>query len=152
MPTLTSGQLDHYRENGYILVEDLLDPATDLNLVLREHGCIERVAGNRCAGLLHHCQGAGFGLYIQDEHIDQDRIFTAEMKRGDMLFMHRRTCHSSLPNISNEVRISFDLRYNPSGQPTGRPLFPGFIARSRKDPSRELPPFNRWRSGDPVCA
>ena len=72
------------------------------------------------------------------------------------------------------MRISFDLRYNPTGQPTGRPLFPGFVARSRKDPSRELrdpeawaqlwydarkdlsdrdlPPFNRWRSGDPVCA
>ncbi|MDP6699817.1 MAG: phytanoyl-CoA dioxygenase family protein, partial [Candidatus Latescibacteria bacterium] len=104
----------------------------------REHGCIEVVAGSHRTGLLHHCQGAGFGLYIQDQHIDQDRVFTAEMKRGDVLFMHRRTCHSSLPNISTEVRISFDLRYNPSGQPTGRPLFPGFGARSRKDPWREL--------------
>ena len=36
MPTLTPGQLDHYRENGYVFVEDLLDPATDLNPVLRE--------------------------------------------------------------------------------------------------------------------
>ena len=123
---------------------------------------------------MHHCQGAGFGLYIQDQHSNQDRIFTAEMKRGDVLFMHRRTCHSSLPNVSDEVRISFDLRYNPTGQPTGRPLFPGFGARSRKDPTRELrdpeswaqfwydarqelsarelPPFNRWHTSDPVCA
>ena len=36
MPTLTPGQLDHYRENGYVFVEDLLDPATDLSPVLRE--------------------------------------------------------------------------------------------------------------------
>ena len=32
MPTLTSGQLDHYRENGYILVEDLLDRTPKLLL------------------------------------------------------------------------------------------------------------------------
>ena len=96
---------------------EMLTVWVPLTNAFREHGCIEVVAGSHRAGLLHHCQGAGFGLYIQDQHIDQDRIFTAEMKRGDVLFMHRRTYHSSLPNISNEVRISFDLRYNPSGQP-----------------------------------
>ena len=57
---------------------------------------------------------------------------------------------------------------------TGRPLFPGFVARSRQDPASELrnpdawaqlwyetreklstlnpPAFNRWPSDDPVCA
>ncbi|MCY4604951.1 MAG: phytanoyl-CoA dioxygenase, partial [Gemmatimonadetes bacterium] len=73
-----------------------------------------------------------------------------------------------------QVRISFDLRYSPTGQPTGRPLFPGFVARSRKDPQSELrdpeawaqswydarerltdknlPSFNRWPFEDPTCA
>jgi hypothetical protein len=111
---------------------------------------------------------------VQDKHLDPDRVVTAQMKRGDVLFMHRLTCHSSLPNVSDKVRISFDLRYNPTGQPTGRPLFPGFVARSRQDPTSELrdaeawaqswydtreklsrvdvPTFNRWPSNDPVCA
>ena len=172
------GATPWHQDNGVALPEaddtEMLTVWVPLTNAFREHGCVEVVAGSHRDGLLHHCQGAGFGLYIQDKYIDQGRVFTAEMKRGDVLFMHRRTCHSSLPNVSKEVRISFDLRYNPSGQPTGRPLFPGFVARSRKDPSRELrdpeawaqlwydarkdlsdrdlPPFNRWRSGDPVCA
>jgi hypothetical protein len=83
--------------------------------------------------------------------------------------------HSSLPNVSNEIRISFDLRYNPISQPTGRSAFPGFVARSRRAPEAELRdaaewarrwmtardrladlgqdlPFNRWSATDPVCA
>ena len=83
------------------------------------------------------------------------------------------TCHSSLPNVSDKMRISFDLRYNPIGQPAGRPLFPGFVARSRHNPASglrdaeawaqswyemrkklsrtDVPTFNRWPSNDPVC-
>ncbi|MCY4110061.1 MAG: phytanoyl-CoA dioxygenase, partial [Chloroflexi bacterium] len=67
-----------------------------------------------------------------------------------------------------------DLRYQPTGQPTGRAFFPGFVARSRKDPSSELhdhaawvrswhevreifadeamPKYNRWKSDAPWCA
>jgi hypothetical protein len=96
------------------------------------------------------------------------------MERGDVLFLTRLTIHSSLPNISDEVRWSFDLRYHPIGQPTGRSMFPGFIARSRSNPASELhdpvewermwreardhlaltdkTPFNRWAAGHPACA
>jgi len=96
------------------------------------------------------------------------------LKPGAALFMHRRTLHSSLPNESDHVRWSFDLRYNPIGQPTGRALMPGFIARSRSAPETELhdadvwtdlwrearramaegdtPRFNRWDANALVCA
>ena len=37
MPKLSPGQLDQYQENGYVLVEDLLDPVTDLDPVLRDY-------------------------------------------------------------------------------------------------------------------
>ena len=82
--------------------------------------------------------------------------------------------HSSLPNISDRIRWSFDLRYQPTGQATGRSAFPGFIARSKSNPSSELrnskiwyemwkntrdslavgkqPKFNRWDGKHPVCA
>lgn len=172
------GATPWHQDNGVALPEadetDMLTVWVPLTNAFREHGCIEVVAGSHRDGLLHHCQGHGIGLFIQDKHLAQDRVVTAEMKRGDVLFMHRLTCHSSLPNVSDKVRISFDLRYNPTGQPTGRPLFPGFVARSRKDPASELrdaeawaqlwydarqtlsgkklPAFNRWPSNDPVCA
>ena len=76
--------------------------------------------------------------------------------------------------MSNEVRISFDIRYNPVGQPTGRGVFPGFVARSASSPDSELhdaaiwhemwkdtrdslargeqSSFNRWDADDPSCA
>ena len=172
------GATPWHQDNGVVLPEadetDMLTVWMPLTDAFREHGCIEVVAGSHRDGLLHHCQGNGIGLFVQDKHLDPDRVVTAQMKRGDVLFMHRLTCHSSLPNVSDKVRISFDLRYNPTGQPTGQPLFPGFVARSRQDPTSELrdaeawaqswydtreklsrvdvPTFNRWPSNDPVCA
>jgi hypothetical protein len=52
--------------------------------------------------------------------------------------------HSSLSNKSDGVRWSFDLRYQPVGQPTGRPWFPSFVARSRQDPSQEVHDWRDW--------
>jgi hypothetical protein len=66
------------------------------------------------------------------------------MKRGSALFMHRLTMHSSLRNLSNAVRWSFDLRYQPIGQPTGRDWLPAFVARSRSDPGQEIHDWRRW--------
>ena len=82
--------------------------------------------------------------------------------------------HASLPNLSNDIRWSVDLRYQPIGEPTGRPWFPGFVARSRRAPESVLPDavawaalwerarerlaaappasFQRWPEGDPDCA
>ena len=37
MPQLTPSQLDHYREHSFVLVEDLLDPTTDIDPVLAEY-------------------------------------------------------------------------------------------------------------------
>ena len=37
MPQLTPSQLDHYREHGFVLVEDLLDPTADIDPVLAEY-------------------------------------------------------------------------------------------------------------------
>ena len=68
-----------------------------------------------------------------------------------------------------------DLRYQPIGQPTGRPAFApaGFVARSvaapdgvlrdpevwarnwhavREQLAEDAPVFNRWKAGAPGCA
>ncbi len=59
--------------------------------------------------------------------------------------MHRLTKHTSLTNNSDDIRWSFDLRYQPVGQPTGRDEFPGFVARSRSNPHSELHDFDTWK-------
>ncbi len=53
--------------------------------------------------------------------------------------------HASLSNISDNIRWSFDLRYNPIGQDTGREIFPGFVARSRDNISSEFRDANKWK-------
>ena len=104
----------------------------------------------------------------------QGKRVPVPVKRGGALLLHRLTMHASLTNQSDDIRWSFDLRYQPTGLPTGRPAFPGFVARSHREPASELrdwrawsqswldararlsqnapPRFNRWSADAPACA
>ena len=67
-----------------------------------------------------------------------------ECKRGDVVLMSRFTPHRSTPNYSDQCRWSLDLRYQTTGEHTGRTGHPDFIARSRRDPTSELTDYNEW--------
>ena len=111
-----------------------------------ENGCLCVVPESHKRGLLLHCPskpGQVFDLRIP-EVIRGSNGVPLEMKRGSALFMHRLTMHSSLRNQSNGVRWSFDLRYQPVGQPTGRDWLPTFVARSRANPSQEIHDWHDW--------
>ncbi len=138
-----------------------------------ENGCLTVVPGSHRHGLDLHCVAPSGKMGIPDENISPDHI-ALPMKPGDVLFMTKYTQHGSLENVSDTIRWSFDLRYNPVGQASGRPWFPGFIARSRSNPDSELhdpgrwaerwfiarddlassgtPEFRRWDPDDPLCA
>jgi phytanoyl-CoA hydroxylase len=137
-----------------------------------EMGCLVVQPGSHRRGLLTHCGGGR--LHVPDQLLGDVSAKPLPMRRGSALFMHRLTVHSSLPNLSGQVRRSFDFRYQPTGEPTGRPAFPGFVARSRTRPDTELhdpevwtalwlearraladgdqPRFNRWDADAAVCA
>ena len=141
-----------------------------------ENGCLAVMPGSHKEGLIFHCmekEGDGHA-YVSDRLLTHGQV-PVPMKAGDALFMTKFTAHCSLPNVSDGIRWSFDLRYNPIGQPTGRPWFPGFVARSRSHPEWELrdpeewgrvwqeagiklsqgdppPDFYRWKADDPRCA
>jgi hypothetical protein len=147
-------------------------PVTDAT---EENGCLCVVPGSHIDGLATHCPGTGpdGGVQIPQKLISREAI-PVPLKRGGALLMHRRTIHSSLSNVSDDIRWSFDLRYQPTGMPTGRPAFPGFVARSQAHPQSELtdwrdwaqlwadararlsvnmpPKFNRWLADAPACA
>jgi phytanoyl-CoA hydroxylase len=137
-----------------------------------ENGCLVVVPGSHKESLVHHCRSSRTNG-IPVDSVGAHRV-PIPMKPGDVLFLHKLTKHASTPNVSDRLRWSFDLRYNPVGEPTGRPWFPGFVARSRSRPERELhdpevwaeswrtaretlaqgeiPQFNRWDPNDPLCA
>jgi phytanoyl-CoA hydroxylase len=137
-------------------------------------GPLQVVPRSHRSGLLTHCP-APAGISIPRALLDHRPMLSLPMRRGDVLFMHKLTAHSSLPNNGEDIRWSFDLRYHPVGQPSGRDAFPGFVARSRSAPGTEqrdaaqwaqswlnarerlaheppAVPLNRWDGNAPACA
>lgn len=143
------GATPWHQDAGVVLPEadetEMLTVWIPIQDATEENGCLQVVPRNRDAGLLQHCWTPGGNLRVPEALFDADRAVPLPMRRGSALFMHRETPHRSLPNLSDDVRWSMDLRYNPTGQPTGRPEFPGFIARSRRDPGSELRDPDAWR-------
>ncbi|RZW02267.1 MAG: phytanoyl-CoA dioxygenase, partial [Rhodobacteraceae bacterium] len=95
-----------------------------------ENGCLQVVPDK--GELLPHCPKRQTA--IADGHIDTTQAVPLPVKSGGAVIFHPMTPHASLPNLSDNIRWSFDLRYNVTGQPTGRAHFPEFVARSRSDP------------------
>jgi len=108
-----------------------------------ENGCLQVVPGKR-ANLLPHCSQDGAQVAIRDRYLDGKALSTP-VKAGGAVIFHPMTPHSSLANTSDGYRWSFDLRYNVTGQPTGRSHFPEFVARSKSNPENELRDWQNWR-------
>ena len=107
-----------------------------------ENGCLQVVPNE--SALLPHCPQRQTS--IADGYIDKSRAEPLPVKAGGAVLFHPMTPHASLPNLSDGFRWSFDLRFNRTGQPTGRAHFPEFIARSRSAPDAELRDWRKWRS------
>ena len=136
-----------------------------------ENGCLQIVPYSHRQGLSTHC--AWHQMIIPDSLLAGEPM-SVPLKAGDALFMHRLMQHSSLPNASDGLRWSFDLRYQPIGCPTGRDEFPSLIVRSREAPQlaggyddwrdswyatrdylagvSDRPPTHRWLEDAAVCA
>ncbi|WP_420013069.1 phytanoyl-CoA dioxygenase family protein [Tateyamaria sp.] len=107
-----------------------------------ENGCLQVVPGID-DGLLPHCPQVQTA--IAPAHLDTARAVPLPVKAGGVVLFHPLVPHASLPNVSDGFRWSFDLRYNVTGQPTGRDHFPSFVARSRAAPETELRDWRGWR-------
>lgn len=74
-----------------------------------------------------------------------EQAVAIEAVPGDVVFMRNTLVHASTQNRSDEdVRWACNFRYLPVGEPNGRPYLPGFVARSRADPTTELTNPNVW--------
>lgn len=107
-----------------------------------ENGCLQAVPHE--TELLPHCPQRQTS--IAKGFIDTGRAKPLPVKAGGAVVFHPMTPHASLPNLSDGIRWSFDLRYNVTGEPTGRAHFPDFVARSRANPGSELRDWREWRA------
>lgn len=136
------------------------DDITDINMLTvwlpltdadKDMGCLQVVPGSHKEDLSLHCANQDQRkIGIPEMMLGQVRHYV-ETKVGDVHFHHQRLQHGSLRNLSNRLRFSFDLRYQPTsqaqGQSAGVPsqsVVPGFIARSPSNPAQEMRDWREW--------
>ncbi len=113
----------------------------------KDNGCLVVLPGShRQEEQTLHCPGKIFPaeIYIPEQILDMPSAIPLELKAGGMVLLHRMTEHGSLENHTDDIRWSFDLRYQPVGQPSGRNVFPGFVARSIAEPDSALTDPDEW--------
>lgn len=135
-----------------------------------DNGCLEVIPGK--PRMYPHCPRRQTS--IAEGFIDEAAARPLPLAAGGAVILHPLTPHAARDNVSHGFRWSFDIRYNVTGQPTGRAHFPDFVARSRSHPqtvltdwrrSREMwcaaraqlsgaphIPIHRWASDSPACA
>ncbi len=142
---LTPQQISLYEENGYLVIENQI-PKGWLAKIHAEISRFEEEAAE-----LEHSNDR---LDLEDSHtraaprlrrINEAEAKALPVKAGSLVILHPLIPHASLPNHTNGFRWSFDLRYNVTGQPTGRSHFPDFIAYSQSQPERVLQDWKEWR-------
>lgn len=173
------GATNWHQDNGVVMPEadssDILTVWFSLTDAAEEHGCLQVVPESHRDGLFTHCPAGPGGLEVPEKVASRKNAIALPAKPGDVIFLSKRTLHASLSNVSDIIRWSLDLRYNPVGQESGRGFYPGFVARSRQNPETELRdpevwadqwhkvrerlagtnnlmPTNRWDPNAEVCA
>lgn len=113
-----------------------------------ENGCLQVIPkeqgqeGSR--KLLPHCLKTQ--VAIPEEFLEYSRARPLPVNSGGVVIFDPLTPHASLVNRTDGFRWSFDIRFNKTGQPTGRAHFPDFVARSHKTPSSVLSDWRTWRA------
>ena len=138
-----------------------------------ENGCLQVAGTGPTQDLLPHC--CRKQVAIVDEHLPKaEDVVPTPVNAGGAVIFHPLTPHCSRPNVSDEYRWSFDLRYNITGQATGRSQFPEIVVRSPSAPDQitsdwrvlkakwdetravlgaaPYKPQHRWDVSNPYCA
>jgi len=109
-----------------------------------ENGCLQVIPGSHKNPMLTHCPAVG-QLKIPTSTFDESKATALPVPAGGGVIFHPNTIHGSRSNHSQELRWSFDLRYNVTGDSTGREFFPSFVARSASAPETEMTSAHEWR-------
>lgn len=107
-----------------------------------DNGCLQVLPGKH--ELLTHCPHPQ--ARIGKDQASFDGAMPLPIPAGSAILFHPLTPHGSRANVSQSFRWSFDLRYQKTGQPTGREQFPEFVVRSAADPGSVLTDWRAWEA------
>ena len=145
-----SGRTPWHQDAGVLSVKgqkqtDLITCWVPFTKTTKENGCMITVPGLQKKGLFNHDADSTGQAYIRkSELLNKFKTVALEANLGDIVLLSKHTVHCSLPNISNNFRISMDLRYHKSGQPSGRDLLPNFCVRSKNKNKIKINNFKQW--------
>ncbi|NND03917.1 MAG: phytanoyl-CoA dioxygenase [Acidimicrobiia bacterium] len=114
-----------------------------------EHGClVVSPATHAARQLTLHCPGLNVDVaaenYIPQAMRHGKPVVALPVAAGSLVLLNKYVEHAALANTSEQLRWSFDLRYQPADQPTGRPAFPSFVARSRDNPRSVMTDWRQY--------
>jgi len=156
---LPSGSVDSniakttWHQDEAVLTPDTRDNINILTMwvaitdATEENGCMVCQPRSHRQNLTMHCPGVDFAageIFIPEALVPPEDVVPLPVGKGGVVLLNQRTQHSALDNNSEQIRWSFDLRYQAVGEPTGRDCFPGFVARSAAAPESELRDSRQW--------
>lgn len=123
-------------------------PLVDSNL---ENGCLYIFPRTHKQQLLSYHQenitGTGY-TEVDEQHVATRQAVALPLEAGGAIFFNDRCIHSSTPNLSDRVRWSVDLRYQPTDQDPMPQHGAGFLARSYLHPGR-VATLDDWLANRP---
>lgn len=162
MPGFEQTEVPWHQDSGYFMahcdsqmIVTCWVPLVDATI---ENGCLWVQPKTHQNGIItHHTRPDKGYLVIADDDLPQAASFPVEMNAGDVLFLTNITPHCSKENTSDEVRWSFDLRYQSLSAPNNIEELPeefdpqrepitmacnppeaDFIVRCKSEPEREI--------------
>ena len=129
---------------GSVELQRMVNVWTPLVPANAVNGCMQFVPGTHKLGTVPH-EKREYYLEIAQETLDS-HVKTAidvELDPGDVVLFQNLLFHRGQPNHSNEIRWSFDWRYQDARQPTLRKE-EGHIARSSSQPASAVKSAEEW--------
>jgi hypothetical protein len=123
IPGFDHGVVPWHQDSAYF------EPYCDQDLVLTmwvplvdatpERGCLQLIPkAHRNGIVLHHRNVPRRYLEIRPEHLPEGEVVTMPVPLGGVLLFTNRTPHQSIPNGTDVIRWSADLRYQGAHLPT----------------------------------
>jgi phytanoyl-CoA hydroxylase len=149
MPGFWHGTVPWHQDSGYFepycdrsLILTVWVPLVDAN---EENGCLQLIPRAHTAGVYRHVPNGEHRKYLEilKQDLPSSEILTVPVRKGGVLLMTNRTPHQSLPNRSNGIRWSADLRFQSAELPTNFKTEQGAVFRepgSADEPLACYPP------------
>ncbi|WP_152395585.1 phytanoyl-CoA dioxygenase family protein [Paenibacillus guangzhouensis] len=116
-----------------------------------ENGCLHLKPKTQHSKVLdwHHEKHTGTGYTaLHDHQLGRQKTVALPVRAGTAILFNDRLLHMSTPNLSDHVRWSVDLRYQPTDQDPMPQHGAGFLVRSREFPDR-VATLEDWMASKP---